>query len=148
MRDAFGGTYMMTFMIVFIVVFVSVFAIALNYSKTYRVKNKIIDYIEQNEGFDQNVANEIEKYLGSVAYQVKSISSEGSINSLEPGKGSAKETYCSGDWGYCITKTQDSNSNQCYYLVETYVIFDLPVILGRENAITIPVRGETRVVVR
>ena len=49
MRDAFGGVFMMRLMLVFIVVFVGFGAISLNYAKAFRIKNKVIDLIEQQE---------------------------------------------------------------------------------------------------
>lgn len=49
MRDAFGGIFMMRLMLVFIVVFVGFGAISLNYAKAFRIKNKVIDFIEQQE---------------------------------------------------------------------------------------------------
>lgn len=58
MRDAFGGVFMMRLMLVFIVIFVAFSAISLNYAKAFRIKNQIIDVIEQME--IQNI-NDIEK---------------------------------------------------------------------------------------
>lgn len=49
MRDAFGGVFTMRLMLVFIVVFVGFSAISLNYAKAFRIKNSIIDVIEQNQ---------------------------------------------------------------------------------------------------
>ena len=49
MRDSFGGVFMFRLMIVFIFIFVSFTAVSLNYAKSFRVKNKVIDFIEQNE---------------------------------------------------------------------------------------------------
>lgn len=49
MRDAFGGVFMMRLMLVFIVVFVGFGAVSLNYAKAFRIKNRVIDVIEQLE---------------------------------------------------------------------------------------------------
>ena len=49
MRDAFGGVFMMRLMLVFIVVFVGFGAISLNYAKAFRIKNKVIDLLEQQQ---------------------------------------------------------------------------------------------------
>ena len=54
MRDAFGGAFMIKLLIVFIVIYVSFTAIALNYAKAFKVKNKVIQYIEDNEISDIN----------------------------------------------------------------------------------------------
>ncbi len=49
MRDAFGGVFMIRLLLVFMFIYVSFTAISLNYAKAFRVKNKIIDLIEQEE---------------------------------------------------------------------------------------------------
>ena len=52
MRDAFGGVFTMNMLLVFIFIFIAFSAISLNYAKAFRVKNAVIDYIEQNEIVD------------------------------------------------------------------------------------------------
>ena len=49
MRDAFGGLFMIRLMLVFIVIYVAFAAISLNYAKAFRIKNKVISYIEEND---------------------------------------------------------------------------------------------------
>ena len=62
MRDAFGGEFMIRLMMVFIVVYVGFGAISLNYAKTFRLKNKIIDIIEQESITSDNVfTSEVKK---------------------------------------------------------------------------------------
>ena len=43
MRDAFGGTFVIKLIIIFIVLYVSFMAVAMQYAKTFRVKNLIIN---------------------------------------------------------------------------------------------------------
>ena len=49
MRDSFGGAFMFRLMLVFIFIFVAFSAVSFNYAKAFRIKNKVIDFIEQNE---------------------------------------------------------------------------------------------------
>ena len=49
MRDAFGGVFMIRLMLVFVFIFVAFTAISLNYAKAFRIKNRIIDFVEQEE---------------------------------------------------------------------------------------------------
>lgn len=49
MRDAFGGVFTMNFLLVFIFIFVAFTAVSLNYAKAFKVKNAVIDFVEQNE---------------------------------------------------------------------------------------------------
>lgn len=54
MRDAFGGSFMIKLFIVFIFIYVFFIAIALNYAKAFKVKNRVIEYIETHEIVDLN----------------------------------------------------------------------------------------------
>lgn len=58
MRDAFGGVFTMNFLLVFIFIYVAFTALSLNYAKAFKVKNAVIDFIEQNE-----IASLSENYL-------------------------------------------------------------------------------------
>lgn len=49
MRDAFGGVFTMNLLLVFIFIYVAFTAVSLNYAKAFRVKNAVIDFVEQNE---------------------------------------------------------------------------------------------------
>ena len=79
MREAFGGAFMIKLMLIFLAIYIAFIAVALNYAKAFRVKNKIIDIIEQSEGIseiDYNNTNEgsvignINTYLNNVSYYV------------------------------------------------------------------------------
>ena len=48
MRDAYGGIFMVRLFLVFIVIYVAFTAVSLNYAKAFRLKNKLIDYVEEN----------------------------------------------------------------------------------------------------
>lgn len=49
MRDAFGGAFMLKVFLVFILIYICFTALALNYAKAFKVKNQIIEYIENSE---------------------------------------------------------------------------------------------------
>ena len=62
MRDAFGGVFTMNLLLVFIFIFVAFGAVSLNYAKAFRVKNSVIDFIEENEIIDlQDISNKVDK---------------------------------------------------------------------------------------
>ena len=54
MRDAVGGTFMIKLLLIFLAVYTVFIAIAINYAKAFKVKNKVINIIEQSEGVDYN----------------------------------------------------------------------------------------------
>ena len=145
MRDSVGGTFMIYLFLIFLAIYITFVAVAFNYARAFRVKNKVIDIIEQNEGMDESdfnnlsgtnslgVAGEINEYLRKISYNVNLTSSD------EEDRGTCF------DLGYCVDEF-DYVSNvdgitYKYYKVTTFVKLELPFMnLG----FTIPVKGETR----
>ena len=79
MRDAFGGVFMMRLLLVFIVVLVAFTAISFKYAKSFKVKNQVIDFIEQNQVIDidnffnqgsRAKINELDSILAAAEYDV------------------------------------------------------------------------------
>lgn len=143
MRDSIGGTFMIYVFIIFLAVYIAFVAVAFNYARAFRVKNKVIDIIEQNEGMDDadfanlsgtntiGVAGDINEYLKSVSYNVNLTSSN------------AEDRGVCFDLGYCV-KEIPAGVDGKYYKVTTFVRLELPFLnLG----FTIPVKGETRKII-
>ena len=146
MREGFGGVFMMGLMMVFIVVFVSFLAIALNYAKTFRVKNGIINIIEQYQGFNEDTRGKLEDegYLLKMNYRLGELPRGKSASSTVSLK-SVGDQYCSQDYGYCVT-LRGKEGNRSYYLVETYFLFELPNFIGVKDMM-FAIRGETTSIV-
>ena len=62
MRDAFGGAFLIKLFLVFVIIYIGFTALALNYAKAFKVKNKVIDYLESSElmNLDNVSASEME----------------------------------------------------------------------------------------
>ena len=63
MRDAFGGAFLIKVMLIFLGIYVAFMAVALNYAKAFKVKNYIINVIEQYEGVSEEAYNTINNYI-------------------------------------------------------------------------------------
>ncbi len=126
MREAIGGALLIKLVMFFIVLYVCFFAIAINYSITFRVKNNIINLIEEYEGYDLAKPH-IEEYISGVGYY---RAGAGSFN---------LDASCTN--GYCIQELTSARGK--YWKVTTYVSFDFPIIGQITN---FPVSGETRVI--
>lgn len=152
MREAFGGAFMIKLMLIFLAIYIAFIAVALNYAKAFRVKNKIIDIIEQSEGIseiDYNNKNEgsvignINEYLNNVSYNV---------NLTDINNKNNDNVHCY-DRGYCIEEydglSNDGLSNDGvtskYYKVTTYININFPFFNLNFN---IPITGETRKIER
>lgn len=122
MRDAYGGIVNIMFIVVFMVVINGYLAFAANYNKAFRVKNKIISLIEQNEGWDNNkedLKEKIQTEMKQVGYAVTDLDISG--------------YDCDKQWGYCVRQYYTSGPDQgeitkITYKVVTAVNVDIPII--------------------
>lgn len=136
MRDAFGGAFSIKLMLIFLMLYIAFICVALNYARAFRVKNRIINVIEQNEGVDKHgdVQTKISEVLNNAGYYV----SESEVERIR-----CKDcTFVEPGYSYKEIKSQDD----IYYYVETYMLFKIPVI-DTLTGIDFPiaVKGETRV---
>lgn len=70
MREAVGGTLLLKIVLVFLIIYISFMAVVISYGRIFRVKNALINSVEQNEGFEsltdvEEKAKEL-GYLGDV----------------------------------------------------------------------------------
>ena len=160
MRDAFGGAFMIKLFLVFIFVYVCFTAIALNYAKAFKVKNKVIEYIEANEITDINSMKataraEMEDYFESEILGEMNYKAHINCNSSNYGV----VQYC--EDGIRIEKFSPTASQRnklgVYYRVSAAVGWSIPFInkllnLSDQDANISSgawvVSGETRTIVR
>ena len=167
MRDAFGGAFMIRLFLVFIFIYMFFTAIALNYAKAFKVKNKVIDYLEDNEIMDVNgmYAKDYEamgqyfekELLGNLNYRVDT-----SMMDCKDDNDSAyiKLAYCQD--GIKITQINSGNTKSdgvgVYYRVETYFTWSIPFLRqlmalssNKQNGETASgvwtISGETRTII-
>ena len=105
--------------------------VAINYARAFRVKNRIINIIEQYEGYNEKNKGELDpiinNYLNNTGYHIdyEEVKDRSSCSELK-------------GHGYCIVQ---KGNNPEYYLVETYMVFSLPII---NVNFPIAIQGETR----
>lgn len=145
MKEGIGGTFMIYVMLVFLAVYITFLAVAFNYARAFRVKNKVIDIIEQNEGIDEadynntsGVLGQINSYLGQVQYNV---------NGIDDNKCPVSEYKYIDTRGYCIGEYDSTvgGVTSKYYKVVTFIRLEIPFM---NIGFTIPVKGETRKIER
>lgn len=168
MRDAFGGAFMIKLFLVFIFIYIFFTALALNYAKAFKVKNIVIDYLEDNEivNLDDMTAlaeDTMEEYfekeiLSNRNYKVNVEDFCSHIGNLYDEAGN-RIAYCS-ELGIVIRKTGvDAKTGGVYYTVSTYVGWDAGFInmltaLNGDNKKndeikgTWRISGQTRLIVR
>ena len=149
MKESYGGTFMLWLFLFFFVIYITILCVALQFAKTYRVKNKIVNLVEQYkyniyaDSQDEDFNEKLDKYLERVPYSSSVDMSERCKAKVEDNTDSeGKAVYYTR--GVCIsTNTVESKSSDSgiYYEVEVYFVVQLPFLL--EKGITIPIKGET-----
>ena len=74
MRQAVGSAFILNLVIVFITLMMLVFVGSISYSKAYKTKNRIINIIEDNKGYNESSIDEIETFMANTGYQISTIS--------------------------------------------------------------------------
>lgn len=138
MREAVGNSLLMGMVATIIGVIMIFFVGSISYSKAYKIKNRIINIIEDNGGWDDSLSSEIEKYLKEIGYQVgagsrSNICSDNNI----PGAEVMYKPQSNTGYNYCVI----SYDNGKYYKVVTFMRFEFPII---GNALEFPVTGESK----
>lgn len=157
MRDAFGGAFFIKLMLIFFALYISFIAIALSYTKAFRVKNSIINFIEDNGGYTTEAINKIDEYINNNSYYIQTINSMGPNGSgvvydilNDP---TADHSVCS-NRGYCVVLRNADDVRGEYYEVITFIEIQLPLTIPifRNNSlaslgsILIPIKGETKLI--
>lgn len=120
LRESIGATFLIKIMVVFIVIYNSLLAVAVNYAMVFRVKNRIIDLIEQHEGC-KGAKQPIQDYIANVGYY-RAASSVVNPYDIIPVKVPGRGTY---------------------YKVNTYIVFNFPIL---QNVFYFNVSGDTQIV--
>jgi len=131
-NESFGGTYMIYIFIVFVALYIVFISLVMNYVRAFKVKNQIINYIEQYEEYEP-AKEAIDEYARNLNF----------INSTDeelyvPGK------TCVTEYRYCYQKhiVRQDDDLRVYYTVEVYVPWNFP-LLGLEGNNWV-IKGETR----
>ena len=139
MKDAVGGSLLLNLVVIFTSIVILFFVGILAYSKAYKVKNKIVEAIERNDGnINDDLLTEISTELNTVGYRVIGSAPDNAKCSRDSSKGNCTNRNTS-TFNYCICEHGSSGAR--VFEVITYVQFEFPII---GDILTFPVKGETR----
>jgi len=148
MREAIGGTWLFQIAIVFILLFSGYLALSVNYSRAFKVKNEILQFIEVNEGVTSVAQDQINVYLKSVNHIVIGTCIQDKDEDSWAFGGERTSEF---KGIYCVEKmceNIDPNASQtgiykAHYKVTIFFKFDLPII---GDIFTFRVKGETKTI--
>lgn len=147
MREAVGGGFLFNLVIFIVGMLLLFFVGGLAFSKAFKAKNTIIEYIEDGsfttrvQYQNSNEKKEIDQALKTMGYQTNL--------GLNPCKNISGHTTIyngTGGYKYCIYMKEDNRNPDgtptYHYKVVTYMRFDLPLV---GQYLQFPVHGETKV---
>lgn len=150
MKEAIANAGVFNLIIIFVIILLAFFIGSLGYSKAFKVKNIIVNEIEKEKGYTEEVNKTVEDLLGKIGYRMNTGFSSNSCPLVDGGS----IVNLGSNYQYCVYKFDDcrtnrnTNTGECknskssiYYRVVTYMYFDVPII---NNLIKIPVVGETK----
>ncbi len=145
MKDAIGNTFMTNFIIIFTVIFIGLFVGSITYTKSIRIKNRIINIIEENGGYDKAMSEEdgeITKFLHEAGYRISPGSSDCKLYGKDVNGTTEIVKYGNektSQYRYCIYEYTTNKGS--YYGVKVFMYIDLPII---GDLVEVPVYGETK----
>lgn len=156
MKEAIANAGVFNLIIMFVIVLLALFIGSLSYSRAFKVKNKIVEEIEKDQGYTSVTETEINSWLQQIGYRVNTGSTKNTDKCARTvtGNGGKNGTLINieGIYQYCVyefdtctyTKEGKVDSSKCgkYYRVITYMYLDMPIIGG---LLRIPVNGETMI---
>lgn len=137
MRESLGNTFVFNIVIVFISIIIVLLVGSLSYTKTFKVKNQIIDIIEKYNGYNAAAKEEIEFLLSRMGYKVNA---HGRQKCNASDKSVVLNDYAS-NYRYCVVQYSSERGN--YYGVTAYMYFEIPLI---NSLLEFPIYGETKVI--
>lgn len=149
MKDAVGGSILLYIVVIFVSIVILLFVSIISYSKAYKVKNKIIEIIERNDGqitddsglMNSALLDEINQELNRVGYRVTSNGVSSEKCTADSSRGTCNNLNTT-TYQYCICEQTSATEGGLSFEVITYVNYEFPVI---GDLLTFPVKGETKI---
>lgn len=141
MKDAIGNAYLFNMVIIFIGAFSLLLVGSAAYSKAFKVKDSVIDIIDQYDGDINAAVVKTDEYMAGIGYRLapQDCSSTIEINGQTNNSITTAPLVSDSSYDYCVYRVQFDSD--CYYRVITYMRLELPVI---NRLMAIPVSGETK----
>lgn len=151
MKESIGQAFIVNLILIFFIVLSVLLFSSINYSKAFKVKNRIINIIEKYNGWGNYTQAEVEKNLSNAAYNI-SLPNE-DCNKYKKNVDylvypAPADTRLGRYYDYCVFENKGTDINGAYngsnahfYKVITFVQIDIPII---NSSIKFAVRGETK----
>lgn len=156
MKEAFGNSAITIIVITFMTILILILTASSSYSKAAKVRNRIMEMIEENQGYGINgnglldiseFREKIDAELANYGYRVNTSLTNNCATrpGLDPNTGMQvqisdinKKLGLNNKYQYCVYEYRTVKG--VYYGVETYMYFDIPLV----DTLKIGIYGETK----
>ena len=150
MRDAIGQVFTLQIILAFVLLINGYMAYSVNYTRAFRVKNQIVNIIEQYEGPTDEAMAKIGSYVDGMTYRVPQTLINNFRNryasNSDDGEVSCQDGWCYIEHNVSIDEADGERTGR-YYSIVTFVNIDIPVInkiVGLGDFLS--VSGETKTI--
>ena len=126
---------------IFFIIYVTFIGVALQFAKTYRIKNNVINILEQQQyrgDANDSALTKLDSYLDGVPYPANKYNA---IASVECPKRYGDEVTVY--HGVCIVPMPQGSDKTEYFRVEVYFAAEFPFL---DINLAIPASGETKII--
>ena len=127
MKESIGTSYLFQIVIVFVLLFTGYLCLSINYSRSYSVKNNIVNNIQREKGFNEVTRNKIAAYLQKVGFKSTGKCPDGydaySADGVLQGNG-GKGVYCVSS---VVVPGNPDIPQTTYFRVAVFYKLDLPI---------------------
>ncbi len=135
MRTSLGGAWLMGLVITFIFLFTGFIVLTINYSKTVRVKNEIVNIVEKYEGINSTSIQLINNFLSVNGYNAKGYCTKdsnsfgvyGALTITPTSNAVLEKANPNRKYYYCIKKYKGLTTTN-YYQIGVFYQFNIPII--------------------
>lgn len=140
MNQAVGNTAIVNVVVIFVIIISGLFVSSMSYSKAYKVKNVIIDAIEEHEGYDENTVAQIEATLSDMGYRINRNGVQ-TCSAPDVSADSIEILNSSNNYRYCVYRITEARGT--YYAATAYMYFDIPLLA---DTLEFAVNGHTKMI--
>ena len=142
MRDAMGGSVVLIIIVMFIVIALGYMAFNVNYTKAFRMKNKVISVYEE---YDGECLSECKKKIKDYSKSIGYTSANGF--KCPSGYTSVDNIYCVKSMQEYATRSDDvvqEGKTKYYYRIITKITVEIPIINNILDLNVFHITGDTK----
>ena len=151
MKESLANSYVFSVILVIVGICSSLIIVSMNYSKVFKMKNRVIEIIEKHGTYNNTtVMTEIDNFLRDAGYPPRQTTDKCPKGRGTSGSASLSDSDAGVDaintlknYRYCIYKFKTAKGS--YYSVVLYMNLEFPLI-GEFIKLELPMYGDTKII--